>query len=258
MSTTPIICFGQQPNGFFPKRFFYAKVLTARRMQKEMGGKIVYFFHDSDHDPRETKTILHHLRIQETIELNFTFANKIQRKFSPLHLKRIQPDWKAKTAIQLPAYVDHRWVKLFNDNTATNVADFCLDMYRGMGLLEGIEVQRSSDPCFRKAACAIDDFFVDAPYENEIVRARYINGGLSLHEGGNAYLKLPAMEYTKEQISPTRDSRLLWMQSVIHCTHYIAGAGEQAYLKKEQTPDVQFVNRDPIERIDDAYTDAPA
>ena len=30
MSNSPVICFGQQPNGFFPKRFFYAKVLTAQ------------------------------------------------------------------------------------------------------------------------------------------------------------------------------------------------------------------------------------
>ena len=25
----PVICFGQQPCGFFPKRFFHAKVVTA-------------------------------------------------------------------------------------------------------------------------------------------------------------------------------------------------------------------------------------
>jgi hypothetical protein len=258
MSASPVICFGQQPNGFFPKRFFYAKVLTARRLQAEMGGRIVYFCHDSDHDPRETKTILHHVRINETIELNFTFANKIQRKFSPMHLKRVQPDWKAKTAIQLPAYVDHRWVELFNANSASNVADFCLEMYRGMGLLEGIELQRSSDPAFRRAACDISDYFVDVPYEGEIVRARETAGELSLHEGGNAFIKLPRFEFTKEQISPTRDSRLLWMQSVIHCTHYIAGAGEQHYLRKEEAPEITFLNRDPIERIDDAYTEIPA
>jgi hypothetical protein len=43
------------------------------------------------------------------------------------------------------------------------------------------------------------------------------------------------------------------MQSVIHCTHYIAGAGEQAYLRKEDAPEINFVNRDPIERSDEAY-----
>ena len=43
------------------------------------------------------------------------------------------------------------------------------------------------------------------------------------------------------------------MQSVVHCTHYIAGAGEQAYLRKEDAPEITFVNRDAIERSDEAY-----
>jgi hypothetical protein len=30
--------------------------------------------------------------------------------------------------------------------SAANVADFCLEMYRAMGLLDGIRVVRSSDP----------------------------------------------------------------------------------------------------------------
>jgi hypothetical protein len=48
------------------------------------------------------------------------------------------------------------------------------------------------------------------------------------------------------------------MQSVVRCTHYIAGAGEQAYLNKGDAPDITFVNRDPIDRSDEAYTDLPA
>jgi hypothetical protein len=39
----------------------------------------------------------------------------------------------------------------------------------------------------------------------------------------------------------------------VRCTHYIAGAGEQAYLKKEDAPEITFVNRDAIERPDEAY-----
>jgi hypothetical protein len=46
------------------------------------------------------------------------------------------------------------------------------------------------------------------------------------------------------------------MQSVLHCTHYVAGAGEQAYLRKDDAPDVIFVNRDPIDRPDEAYCEA--
>jgi hypothetical protein len=51
MSAGPIICFGQQPCGFFPRRFLFAKMQTARRLQQEIGGEIVFFYHDSDHDP---------------------------------------------------------------------------------------------------------------------------------------------------------------------------------------------------------------
>ena len=60
MSAGPVICLGQQPCGFFPRRFLYAKLQTARRVQAEIGGEIVRFLHDSDHDPRETQTIVRH------------------------------------------------------------------------------------------------------------------------------------------------------------------------------------------------------
>src|SRR6202012_6198084 len=104
---TPVICFGQQPCGFFPKRFLVAKIHTARRLQRELGGEIVFFYHDSDHDPRETKTLLRHRKTHEPAHLNFAFENKIQRKFSPLFLKKIPADWPARTAAQLPNYLDH-------------------------------------------------------------------------------------------------------------------------------------------------------
>jgi hypothetical protein len=130
-------------------------------------------------------------------------------------------------------------------------------MYRAMGLLEGIRVVRSSDPAVRTAACDITDCFVDVTLQGEIVRARLMEGALKLHEGGESYVPLPLTPYTKAQVSPTRDSRLRWMQSIIHCTHYIAGAGEQAYLNKADAPEITFINRDPIDRSDEAYTDLP-
>ncbi len=46
------------PAGFFRAVFFISKIQTARRLQREIGGEIVFFYHDSDHDPRETVTIL--------------------------------------------------------------------------------------------------------------------------------------------------------------------------------------------------------
>ena len=258
MSATPVICFGQQPCGIFPRRFLHAKFVTARRLQAELGGRIVFFYHDSDHDPRETQTCLRHRKTGEPHTLNFAFENKLQRKFSPLYLKRVNAAWRDNTARQLPAYVEPRWADVCRKIDAANVADFCLEMYRHLGLLEGIEIVRSSSPDIRRAACEITDFFVDVSHEGEVVRARRVDGALQLHEGGTTFTTLPTTTWEKTQISPTRDSRLRWMQSVIGCTHYIAGLGEQAYLQKTDAPEILFVTRDPIDRSDEAYTDFPA
>jgi len=254
--TTPVIAFGQQPCGFFPRRFLAAKVFTARRLQSEIGGEIVFFCHDSDHDPRETQTTLRHRSSGEACTINFAFENKIQRKFSPLFAKRVPAGWREKTARQLPAYVDPRWVEAFRQVSAACVADFCLEMYARMGLLDGIRVVRSGDPEFRRAACDVPEFFVDIPYEGETVRARFVGGALQLHEGGDSFLSLPPVPFDKSQVSAARDTRLRWMQSVLNCTHYVAGAGEQAYLRREDAPGVIFVNRDSIERSDEAYCEA--
>ena len=256
--TAPLICFGQQPCGFFPRRFLAAKVTTARRLQAELGGEIVFFLHDSDHDPRETRTTLRHLRTGEPRTLNFTFENRLQRKFSPLYAKRIPADWRANTGRQLPNYVDPAVAKAFSQVKAELVADFCLEMYRAMGLLEGIRVVRSSDPAVRREACDVDDYFVDVPLEGETVRARSVGGTLQLNQGGDSVVTLPDMPFEKSQVSPSRDTRLRWMQSVVRCTHYVAGAGEQAYLRREDAPGVTFVNRDEIERPDEAYCEIKA
>ena len=290
MNTAPVICFGQQPCGFFPRRYLFAKIRTARRLQTELGGEIVFFYHDSDHDPRETKTILRHRKTNEPAQLNFVFENRLQRKFSPQYLKRIPAAWQGKTLLQLPNYVERKLIALFEKASASNVADFCLEMYCAMNLLDRIRVVRSSDPAIRRAACEIPEFFVDVPFEGEIVRARLAHeesradlpdgpdsrpaaskhGGhgqpvpprfkasLKLHEGGDSYVKIPAVVFNKEQISPARDTRLRWMQSVVHCTHYIAGAGERAYLRPEEAPEITFVNRETIERSDEAYTEIPS
>ena len=257
MSVEPIIAFGQQPCGFFPRRFLVAKIHTARRLQAQMGGRIVFFCHDSDHDPRETRTILRHRTTREPAHLNFAVAGKLQRKFSPLYVKRIAPEWHEKTLLQLPNYVDGRLIGLFRETSAETVADFCLEMYRRMGLLDGIHVARSSAPALRRSAVEVSDFFVDVPYEGEIVRARVHDDELRLHAGGDSFVVLPATAFAKEQISPTRDTRLRWMQSILRCTHYVAGAGEQAYLRQEEAPELTFVRRDQIDRSDEAYTELP-
>jgi hypothetical protein len=250
----PIICFGQQPCGFFPKRFLYAKIATARRLQKEIGGEIVFFFHDSDHDYRETVTVLRERQTGREDALNFQFANKIQKQFSPLYAKSVLPEWQTNLARQLPGYVPRELVDYFKAVEAPNVAAFCRDMYARMGLLEGIRVERSGDPDFRKQATAIDDYFVDVSWEEEIVRARHRDGKLLLHKGADCYVELPSVSYDATQISPTRDTRLRWMQSVVQCTHYVAGAGERQYLNEADAPGVTFVQREDIADSNHAYT----
>src|SRR5213592_1996109 len=163
----PIICFGQQPCGFFPKRYLVAKILTARRLQKEIGGEIVFFFHDSDHDPRETITIVRDQHSDQEVALNFQLENRIQKQFSPLYAKRVLPDWQEKTARQLPGYVRQPLVAHFKETKCSNIADFCLERYTRMRLLEGVRVERSSAPEFRARAAAVLDYFVDQRYEGE-------------------------------------------------------------------------------------------
>ncbi len=127
-------------------------------------------------------------------------------------------------------------------------------MYRAMGLLEGLRVVRSGDPEFRRQAIAVEDYFVDVPHEGELVRARRSGDKLLLHKGADRYIELPcAAEPEPTQISPTRDTRLRWMQSVIRCTHYVAGAGEMGYLNQADAPEIRYVPRDPITDSDHAY-----
>jgi hypothetical protein len=92
-------------------------------------------------------------------------------------------------------------------------------------------------------------------YEGEIVRTRFRDGKFLLHKGGDRFLEIPGGEFGPEQISPTRDTRFRWMQSVIRCTHYVAGGSEQQYINKADAPNVQFVNRHEISDFNKAYTE---
>lgn len=251
----PVICFGQQPSGIFPNRFVFSKIKTAKRLQSELGGKIVFFLHDSDHDHRETCSKLTNKHSGKQERINFTVLNKTQKLYSPLYCKTIQEGWKEKTRRCLPNLVAPELVDVFDDVDSDNVTEFCLSMYQGMGLLEGVDVVRSSDSELRKQAIDVDDYFADVPYEGETVRARIKDSAYYLYKGGNNYFEVPVETVEKSQISPTRDTRLLWMQSIIHCTHYIAGEGEIQYLNTDEAPEIEFVKRDPIDKSGEAYTE---
>ncbi len=249
----PIICFGQQPNGFFPKRFFYSKVQSARRLQSSIGGQIVWFCHDSDSDYRETITVLRDLRSEAQVRHNFFQPNKIQKKFSPLWAKRITPGWKEFMERQLPRFMDKPLIDIFASVEKETVADFCIAIYEKLGLLEGIEIVRSGSREFREAAEDLDEFYADIEYRGEIVRALHQGGTFVLHEGGGRYIALPDEPVGKLQKSAGRDLRFSWMQSVIHCNHYIMGASEKKYLDQSAFPDVLFIERDPIENAEYAW-----
>jgi hypothetical protein len=214
----------------------------------------VFFYHDSDADYRETITILEDLRTKEEVRLNFLEENKIQKKYSPLYAKKIAKGWQEESARRLPRFAGKNIIDIFSGIKAKTVADFCLEMYKNLGLLEGIEIMRSGDKDFRLAASDLQEYFADVEYEGEIVRAEMYDGKLRLHEGGGKYFNIPApAKIEKWQKNPGRAERFAWMQSVIHCTHYIAGASEAEYLKKEDFPDVTFVNREEIDRSENAY-----
>jgi len=255
MNSQPIICFGQQPCGFFPKRFLVAKINTARRLQQELGGKIVFFYHDSDADYRETITIFHDRLTNAEVRLNFTQENKLQKKFSPLYLKRIPAGWKEEILKQLPRFVSQPVIDLFASIDKNTVADFCLEMYQKIGLLQEIEIVRSSDKTFRKTATDITaEYFADIPYQGETVRAKIENNKASLHEGGGKFTYFPLpVKIEKQQINPGKDERFAWMNSVIHSTHYIAGNSEYEYIKREQFPEVKFIKREQIDEPSFAY-----
>ena len=114
--SSPVICFGQQPCGFFPRRFLYAKFVTARRLQREIGGEIVFFYHDSDHDSRETQTILRHRKTNAPATLNFTLdINDNKAKVSgTARINRTafgvgQGQWASTDAIAAAVSIDFRF-----------------------------------------------------------------------------------------------------------------------------------------------------
>lgn len=258
MSRLPRICFGQQPCGFFPKRFLVSKVLTARRLQQQIGGEVIFFYHDSDSDYRETITVLRDRATGAEVRLNFTWINKIQRRYAPMYCRRIPATWRTFIMRQLPRFVDQPLIELVAGINEPLVADFCLAMYQAMGLLEGVRVVRSSDPAFREAALDLsDDYYADVPYAGETVRARCRGGQWYLERGGGLEIPLPPSSVRKRQISAARDARFTWMQSVLGCTQYVFGEGEREYLRPADFPDVTFVARAAMTQPESAWIDWP-
>ncbi len=138
----------------------------------------------------------------------------------------------------------------------------------------------------------LEEYFADIKYQGEIVRARVspsplaptvpsglargdvpplagqrgvttspliptlIMGGrtATLHQGGGKYTKIEIDgKIEKRQISAGANERFAWMQSVVHCTHYIYGEGEKEYLDFDARPEVKFIQRDAIDQPNCAW-----
>jgi hypothetical protein len=232
---------------------------TARRLQAELGGEIVFFCHDSDHDPRETQTTLRHRKTGEPRTLNFAFENKLQRKFSPLYLKRIRRLARQHRAPAARLRRRRAGSRPSSGNPPATVADFCLEMYRRMGLLEGIRVVRSSDPAVRRAACDVPDFFVDVPHEGEIVRARFAGGALRLARGRRFLSSTCPPTDVRQgagQPDPRHPPALDAIGRALHALH--RRRGRTSLLAPRGRAGDHFCQPRPIDRSDEAYTEIPA
>jgi hypothetical protein len=168
MTTTPIICFGQQPCGFFPRRFLFAKFQTARRLQAQSwAGRSSSFITTATTiraKPPLSCAIAKPARPCASISHTKTNGSGSSRRFSP---NASPPAGRAAPPRNCHPSWTRAWVEAFQKTDAANPADFCLEMYRRMGLLDGVRVARSGDPAFRRAACDVADFFVDVPHEGE-------------------------------------------------------------------------------------------
>ena len=100
-----------------------------------------------------------------------------------------------------------------------------------MGLLDGIRVVRSSDPTFRRAACDVSDFFVDVPYEGEIVRARLIDGRRKLHKGGDQYSRRCGIHQRADQPDARYPAALDAIRDALHA---LRGRGRRTGLSSDR------------------------
>jgi Zn/Cd-binding protein ZinT len=260
----PIICFGQQPNGIVPKRFFMAKIRTARRLQETHGGRIVWFVHDSDHDHQETRTRLPDPNSPDGYtDFNFDVTSKTQRKWTPIARKEIDTNRMETIRTGLHHLTNDDVVNAFDSIEADYTGAFCVAMYEALNLLDGVERVHSFDPVIRGRATLYDDadmYYYDTKYDGEIVRAAIHKDTLRLHHGGNTYTTVERdidgteLLRDKERISPGWKARFDWMQSVITCTHYVMGRSEANYLDGIDLRDKpELVPRDQVDDADFAF-----
>jgi len=80
----PVICFGQQPCGSSTSASWFQN-RDGQALQQEIGGEIVYFFHDSDHDLSRDPNRAPPPQDRRAVRVQLSFENQTQRKYSPLY-----------------------------------------------------------------------------------------------------------------------------------------------------------------------------
>ena len=156
---------------------------------------------------------------------------------------------------------NRRWVEAFQEYHADDVADFCLEMYRRMGLLDGIRVVRSSDPdvsprrlrhrrisssmCLMRARSCAPGSTRRRP---QAARRRRCSTStlppMPIHQGANQPdARHPA---ALDAIGPPLHA--------LCCRRRRTRLPRARKMRRKSL----FVNRDTIERSDEAYTDIPA
>lgn len=209
----------------------------------------MWFCHDSDHDAQETRTRIPSKQHPEGhVDINFTFKNKTQRKYTPLSHKEISGlEEIRETLLRLAPNA----IQAFEKVQARTASEFCIEMYTQLGLLEGIEVVRSSDEAFRKQASVWDTeegWYYDTTYNGELVRANLEGKQLRLHKGGGKYQELEEVkELEQERLNPGWKKRFDWMQTAIQATHYVVGRSEKEYLEEVNIKHpAEFIDREEI------------
>ncbi len=255
MTDAPVICFGQQPCGFLPRRFLFAKIQTALRLRDRIGGRIVFFYHDSDHDPRETQTILVEEKTGDEQRLNFQFANKTQKKFSPLYAKFIAPDWQTHhhpPAPQIPR-PDRRSTRSNRSPRPTPPTSASTSTAPSDSSTASKSPGPATPPFARPPAPSTTISSTSNTKAKSSAPDDHPTTDSDSTGAATPTSTSPRKSGTNVRSAPPVTPASRWMQSVIHCTHYVAGAGEMDYLDTSQAPEIEFLRRDDISHASQAY-----
>ena len=158
-----------------------------------------------------------------------SWSRASSRKVLALYAKRIAPDWQGRTLLhsQLRAGAGIDVFRKTWPRRCRTSAWTCIDAW-GARWDRGRALERSR--C--GAAPARARILRGRALRGRIVRARVRDGALELHEGGTPSCPAATPSPRSRSAHPGYPAPV---DAVDHtCTHYVAGAGEHAYLRQEK------------------------